>query len=278
MTVKHPTIVIMTSFSLLCAGCAVPQFDVPYTKNGPTVNSVVRRIECEMREMVVKDDNNPASFNSPFLLTNDYVAAIALSLDVTNTGGVAPSLSYLNPVASFGLSGTGTFSEARNANFTENIQLSFRKIHDRWEHDHIPFECPSADTNLAGDLGIKDFVALAAQTSHLNQGSGSDSPEVFGGTVQFLVTKQVDSFGPTWTLVHFVGPGSVNLSQVNTDKITLSFARGKDAGKPLAEHLVQAKANSFLQQLLTSQISTQLNALQTPTTGQSLFPFVLTRP
>jgi hypothetical protein len=187
-----------------------------------------------MREMVVEDDNNPASFHSSFLLTNDYVAAIALSLDVTNTGGLAPSLSYLNPVASFALSGSGTLSEARNANFTENIQLSFRKIYDGWKFNRIPFACPSADTNLAGDLGLRDFVALAARTPHLYESSGSDSPEVFGGTVQFLVTKQVNSLGPTWTLIHFVGPGSVNLSQVNTDKITLSFARGKEAGKPLA--------------------------------------------
>jgi hypothetical protein len=29
----------------------------------------------------------------------------------------------------------------------------------------------------------------------------------------------------------FLGPGSVNLSQVNTDEITLTFARGKNAGK-----------------------------------------------
>jgi hypothetical protein len=278
MTAQFPTIIVATSLSLLCVGCAVPQFDVPYTKGGPTVDSVVRRITCEMREMVVEDDNNPASFHSSFLLTNDYVAEIALSLDVTNTGGLAPSLSYLNPVASFGLSGSGTFSEARDANFTENIQLSFRKIYNSWKFNHIPFACPSADTNLAGDLGLRDFVALAARTPHLDQGSGSDSPEVFGGTVQFLVTKQIDSFGPTWTLVHFVGPGSVNLSQVNTDKITLSFARGTEAGKPLAEHVVQAKANSFLQQLLTSQITTQLNALQVPTTVQPIFPFVVTRP
>jgi hypothetical protein len=231
-----------------------------------------------MREMVVKDDNNPASFNSPFLLTNDYVVAIALSLDVTNTGDLAPSLAYHNPLASFAFSGTGTLSEARNANFTENIQLSFRKIYDEWRLNNIPFECPSTDTNLAGDLGIKDFVALAAQTSHLNQGSGSSSPEVFGGTVQFLATKQISSLGPTWTLVHFVGPGSVNLSQVNTDKITLAFARGKNAGKPLTQPLVEAKANSFLQQLLTSQISSQLNALQVPSTTPGLFPFLVIRP
>jgi hypothetical protein len=228
-----------------------------------------------MREMVVLDPNNPVSFNRDFLLSNDYLVAIALSLDVTNTGGLAPSMSYHNPLGgatSFAFGGTGTLSEARDHNFTENIQLSFREMYAEWSKDNQLFQCPAAVTNLAGNLGIKDFVALAAQTPHLNQKSAS--PGVFGGTVQFLVTKQINSLGPVWTLVHYVGPGGVNLSQVNTDKITLAFARGPNVGKPLtvAENAPNSNANSFLQQLLLSQISSQLNAVQSPTATPLLFP------
>jgi hypothetical protein len=230
-----------------------------------------------MREMVVPDPNDSVSFNSDFLLSNDYLVAIALSLDVTNTGGLAPSMSYHNPLGgatSFAFGGTGTLSEARDHNFTENIQLSFREMYSEWKKDNQLFQCPSAETNLAGNLGIKDFVALAAQTPHLNQTANSASPGVFGGTVQFLVTKQINSLGPAWTLVHFVGPGGVNLSQVNTDKITLAFARGPNVGKPLsvAENAPNSNANSFLQQLLLSQISSQLNAVQAPSTPPVLFP------
>jgi hypothetical protein len=239
-----------------------------------------------MKEMVAFDEDSPESFNPPFrtfLLNNDYDLVAALSLDVTNTGGLAPSLSYLNaltPATTFALSGTGTFSEAREHNFTENIQLSFRKIYMDWKQHHDYHQCPEAHTNLAGDLGIRDFVALAARSPHVNQTLTPAQGSVFGGIVQFLVTKQVNSFGPTWTLVHFVGPGSVNLSQVNTDKITFSFARGPNVGKPLTAVANPSNpyANAFLQQQLLGQISTQLNILQVPPSVPALFPFSVFRP
>jgi hypothetical protein len=273
---------IAAAFSL--AACAVPQFDVPYTARGPDASSIVRRIQCEMKEMVVADKDNPASFNRDFLLNNDYDVAIALSLDVTNTGGASPSLSYLNPLAtaatSFALSGSGTFSEARESNFTANIQESFREIYLEWKQNNEYFQCPAAQTNLAGDLGIRDFVALAARTLDLKQTLTPAEGSVFGGLVQFLVTKQVNSFGPTWTLVHFVGPGSVNLSQVNTDKITLAFARGPNVGKPITatSNPPNPNANAFLQQLLLGQISTQLSNQQAPSAVPGFLPFFFARP
>ena len=155
MIAQLNAIVALLSISYFCTGCAVPQFDVPYTAEGPTVDTVVRRIECEMREMVVLDNENPASFNSKFLLNNDYDVAIALSLDVTNTGGLAPSFSYLNPVSSFAFGGTGTLSEARDHNFTENIQLSFRRIFMNWKQDNQLYQCPPANTNFCWKLGNK---------------------------------------------------------------------------------------------------------------------------
>jgi hypothetical protein len=279
---KLRSMVPIVAASFLTA-CAIPQFDVPYTVRGPDASSIVRRIECEMKEMVVFDKDNPASFNSKFLLNNDYDVAVALSLDVTNTGGASPSLSYLNPLASatsFAFSGAGTFSEAREHNFTENIQLSLRQIYMDWKQNNEYFQCPAAQTNLGGDLGIRDYVALAARTPDLNQTLTPAQGSVFGGSVQFLVTKQVNSFGPTWTLVHFVGPGSVNLSQVNTDKITLAFARGPNVGKPITvtSNSANPNANAFLQQLLLGQISTQLSTQQVPSAVPGFLPFLITRP
>jgi hypothetical protein len=280
LKLRFATLIIVAS-SL--AACAVPRFDVPYNDKGPDASSIVRRIECEMKEMVVFDKDNPNSFNSEFLLNNDYDLAVALSLDVTNTGGASPSLSYVNPLASatlFALSGTGTFSEAREHNFTENIQLSFRQVYMDWRQHNEYFQCPEAQTNLAGELGIKDFVALAARTPDLNQTLTPAQGSVFGGSIQFLVTKQVNSLGPTWTLVHFVGPGSVNLSQVNTDKITLAFARGPNVGMPLTaiSNAANPHANAFLQQLLLGQISTQLSTQQVPSPVPGFLPFFFTRP
>ena len=111
----------------------------------------------------------------------------------------------------------------------------------------------------------------------------TSAEKVFGGSIQFLVTKNVNAVGPTWTLVHFKGPGGLlSASQVNTDKITLAFAQGPNVGKKmilpttLPRALSQAPERSpqarghrpngtaylLLQQMLTSSINSQLIILQ----------------
>ena len=79
-------------------------------------------------------------------------------------------------------------------------------------------------------LGISDFVAMSSVSPNLDQTMNLTSKGVFGGSIQFLVTKSLGTLGPTWTLIHFKGPGGLaSLSQVNTDKITLAFAEGPNS-------------------------------------------------
>jgi hypothetical protein len=264
-------------FVLTGNGCSVPHFDIPTDSAGqPTPATIVQRIQCEIRDMVRDDkgDKDVTSFHRLFLLNGDYDVAASLSLEVTDTGGLAPSLSYINPLtmtASFIFGGTATLSEARNHNFTENIQFSVRQIYADWKSKKKLYNCPQADTNLAGTLGIKDFVAMAAVTDGLV--GAEPTPEAqpakpattqFGGSIQFIVTKNLSSLGPTWSLVHFKGPGGlVNLSEVNTDKITLAFAQGPNAGKRLVtSNTPNFDAYRLLQQILTSSINSQLLMLQ----------------
>lgn len=288
----------------MCNGCAVPRFDVPVTPAGqPTVETIVNRIQCELRDMV-RDDmpHDPMTFEREWLLTGDYDVAVSLSLDVNNTGGLTPTLSYINPlsmITSFMFGGSATLSEGRDHNFTENIQLTVRKIFTDWRDwkygkGFIFYNCPPADTNLAGALGIIDFVAMAFRTPDLNEGSPSSGEpncsvsgqppnqppkSPFGGSIQFLVTKNLTGVGPTWTLVHFKGPGGlVGLSNVNTDKITLAFAPGPYAGCPLPPFPSTTNRNRFnqtaynlMQQILTSSINNQLIQLQN-TLLPSIFP------
>jgi hypothetical protein len=259
-----------------CSGCAVPHFDVPVDTAGqPTVATIVQRIQCELRD-IVRDDppNTGDAFHRNFLMDGDYDVAVSLSLEVNDTGGLAPTLSYMHPlskVASFMFGGTATLSESRDHNFTENVQLSVRRIYTEWKKGINRHDCPPADTNLAGTLGIKEFVAMAALTPQLAEDRPPPTPTdknpapktAFGGSIQFLVTKSVTALGPTWSLVHFKGPGGLgSLSEVNTDKITLAFARGTNAGKPLEPHPLNPYAQLFLQQLLTSSINSQLLILQ----------------
>lgn len=269
-----------------CAGCAVPHFDVQYSKaDQPTAKTIVERIECELRDLVRngrRDD--PLTFHRDFLLNHDYEVEVALSLEVNETGGLSPTLSYMNPLSSMtsaAFGGTATLSESRDHTFTENLQFSVRDIYNDWRTGADLHECPSADTELAGSLGISDFVAMASVSPGLSPPSGASAPTppaasasasaaaakgVFGGTIQFLVTKSVSAVGPTWTLTHFKGPGGlVGLSQVNTDKITLSFAEGPNIGIPISSTVPRfrnSNAHEFLEQLLTGGISSQLSIIE----------------
>lgn len=254
--------------ALMCSGCAVPHFDVPTDSAGqPTVRTIVERIQCELRDMV-RDDrpDDVSSFHRLFLLNGDYDVAIALSLEVNDTGGLSPALSYMNAISggTFTFAANGTLSESRDHNFTENLQYSLRSIYLDWKTNANPHDCPNPDTNLAGTLGIKDFVAMAVLSQGLDASKTIDNGGVFGGSIQFLVTKQLGTFGPTWSLVNFTGPGALaTVSEVNTDKITLAFAQGPNVGKRmLVVRHFNPVANSFLQQLLTSSINSQLNILQ----------------
>jgi hypothetical protein len=260
---------------LLSAGCAVPFYDVPNDAYGqPTVKTIVERLECEIRDMV-RDDrpDDPATFNSLFLLNGDYDVQIALSLEVNDSGGLAPSVTYvagLTGPSTVSWSAGGSISEARDHTFGENIQLSVRKIYLDWKSGHKAYDCPLANTNLAGTLGLKDIVALAASTPELVDPVKSPDAGVFGGTIQFVVTKSVTSAGPTFALVHFTNIAALgNLSEINTDKITLAFAHGPNVGKRMPPITLAAQHNrsnatgsAFLQQLLTSSITSQLIVLQ----------------
>jgi hypothetical protein len=261
----------LSLFSSL-SGCAVPQFDVPQSRVGlPTARSIVSRIECELLDMVRDDrEGDPASLHRLFLLNGDYEVEAILSLDVNDAGGLSPSLSYIDPLkgaTSFVFGANATLSETREHNFTENLQFSFRDLFVRWKADNRLFSCPEAETNLAGELGLKQFVALAASSHNLDESIGLGSKGPFGGSVQFIVTKNLSAIGPTWTLTHFKGPGGAALSEINTDKLTVAFARGPDAGHKMNLRAVQvARApnpvtNAYLQQLQLGAISTQLSNL-----------------
>jgi hypothetical protein len=83
----------------------------------------------------------------------------------------------------------------------------------------------ATDKNLAGELGLTRTVELAFTSQHVDWGKKLSDGGVFGGYVNFVVTKA----GPTWTLTSFTGPGSNlgSFSEVNTDKLSFAFARGR---------------------------------------------------
>ena len=250
----------------LCSGCAVPAYDVPRDEfNQPTVKTIIERIQCEIRDMV-RDDRpaDPASFHRRFLLNGDYEVLVALSLEVNDSGGLAASTTYLSPLARAGTTFTfvagGNLGEARDHTFTENVELSTRQIFLEWSTGAKPYDCPVPDHYLAGSLGLKDFVSMAASSPGLDEEQKGGQKNVFGGTIQFVITKSLTATGPSWQLTRFKNIAALgSLSEVNTDKITVAFAQGSEKGKRLPRvHGFNSAAYEFLQQQLINAISSQL--------------------
>jgi hypothetical protein len=277
---------------VILAGCAgiVPTYDIPRDSTGaPTVSSIVRRVTCELANLVA-----PGASHEFELLTGQYDVAVQLDLTVNDTGGLAPSVSYLNGPFTFGAA--AKLEQSREQFFSEKLFFSLLDLRDQVEDSEIAYregrinskitDCAEyADTNLAGDLGIRQAVDLALGSNYLQTTAKASDQGAFGGYINFLVTKNVNAVGPTWTLTHFTGPGGLgSLSEVNTDKLTFAFAvpdvpltaeqldkrerarrqarlnPSRAVGKP--RRAVNFRAEQLIQQLQINQISNRLNTIR----------------
>ncbi|MDH2356356.1 hypothetical protein QCM80_37725 [Bradyrhizobium sp. SSUT112] len=260
---RQRTVCLWVLFSgVWLSGCAtaVPNFDIPVDQNGPTIHSISRRVSCELVQLIERGDAI-----SDALLGDDVDIAVQLNLTVNDTGGLSPSLTYANAPFAFSLG--STLSQSREQNFTQKFYYSTRAL---WKEAEAVrraggslAECWPIDTNLAGELGLKRTVELAFTSQHVDWGKKlSDDGGVFGGYVNFVVTKNVNG-GPTWTLTSFIGPGSNlgSFSEVNTDKLTFAFARGDKAGIPFRTS-GRAKADRLIEQININQLTTQLSGVR----------------
>jgi hypothetical protein len=161
----------------------------------------------------------------------------------------------------------------REQNFTEQLIFSIKDIRTEMllaaeasQKLHRPvdsFDCPVVDTNLAGELGMVQSAEMAFTSGGLNlQTKLSGASGAFGGYVNFIITKNLNSVGPTWTLTHFKGPGSLaGVSEMNTDKLTFAFAERSATGA-IPRAAQTARAEALLGYILTNQISTQIGSLK----------------
>lgn len=109
---------------------------------------------------------------------------------------------------------------------------------------------------LPGNLGIKESAELAftAPDRNLNTKLSNNTSGQFGGYVSFVVTKNINSLGPTWSLTLFKGPGNMaTVGMANTDKITFGFAPGGPDGSKFKGDTSQ-RVRDLLLQLNLNQI------------------------
>jgi hypothetical protein len=258
------------SMNVILAGCtlAPANFDVPYSKSGvPLANSVVQRIRCELAELI-RDDLEVPYLRRATLIEYDYHTAMLLSLDANDTASVTPSLTF--PISGVGFNITPSAKLSRQDQINYNLSYSMVDLYWDWKAHPADYACPDPNTNLAGNLGIREKVSSAlnlVDLAFVTEAKPTDGQ--FSGIINFTATKSINQAGPTWVLVNFVGPGPfLAASEVNTDKLAFGFAAGKGI-KPVTEKRplqqrasTASQADQALSRALTNDLGTQLNAIR----------------
>lgn len=255
------------SFSTASCSSTPAHFDVPYSNSGvPLLRPIVQRIRCELAELV-QNKKLPFYNNRGTLLEYDYYASMLLSIDANETGSITPSLLFPHTGFSFGI--IPSVKQSRQDQISVNLKFSMRQIYYDWYNNPEEFNCPDAETNLAGNLGIRSKVSAALDLEDLSYTTDvTPTTGIFNGIINFTATKSINSAGPTWTLTHFTGPGQlVSASLVNTDKLAFGFAGGKGSNKPYSAKptfnpTISEAADIALDRALQNYLGTQLNAIR----------------
>jgi len=197
------------------------------------------------------------------LLQGNYRMAGILTLGGKRSGGLTPDLGFPDTITA------GTFDVDVTPNISRSVERStvtylnydLQRIYDRTNESDANFSCPKATSNLAGSLGIADLVATSMPLP-IDQNAGPPGGQ-FGGTITFTTTAGL-SGGPTWTLKHFIGPGSfATASNEFTDKLTLAFyqrplgSRSEEADRDEARKVLQSIVDQDTSQQLSRILSNQ---------------------
>jgi hypothetical protein len=205
-----------------------------------------------MVEMVKYGKSDPDGLYY-FLVEGDYVAAMSLTLSITDTGQLAPSLKFPSVTDVLSINAGFNLQNSRTHTFKRNMRFSFKEIYSRWQDNNAYGECPSeAATNLSGKLGIRNIVLLQMSAPSTATSAGVEGEKEFGGSIGFKVARNVNSAGPTWALSGFVGPGGLaKLERSSDNTLDIAFSVGSKpsdrSGKP--DRADRDAAQRFLDQL-----------------------------
>lgn len=265
-------VLLILCASLLTSACATtPGFE---KITGVTPKTIVDVLECEIIAAKKKNTVRLARErrlqrmgklprNYPLRDLTTFVAVAELTLQVDEQATLIPSFTHTDVVSkTFTRAfdwGVKLDSQSHRA-YSESITFIIGKMSD----DKNSCEQLRRGISLNGKLGIEEVVDMAFGSidpddegidlptsapetsgggSNSRQGSGSKG--AFGTSLEFNLTGAISASGPTFTLVHFKGPGKLFATQRNdTHKITISFANSRAVGAGVAAN------NARLQNLL----------------------------
>ncbi|XYD08791.1 hypothetical protein R1A27_28280 [Methylobacterium sp. NMS12] len=265
--------IILPIVTISVASCAgiVPSFDVPTTDEGvPVTTSITRRVICELIDLVRDDLPEERQYRHKYsLLHDDYQVALLLTLDKNDTGGLAPSLSFIQP--QFLFDANFAVSQSREDSLNINLSYSMRDLARAFTRREGRAICPEVDTYLAGNLGLKRSISGALESTGLiTQTTVTPTSGEFSGAINFTITRKIVGLGPTILQKDFKGPGQlISVSSVGNDKLSYGFATGKNAGTPFDPRRpasptkqYESRAQVVLDRQLSNEAITQLSAIR----------------
>lgn len=205
----HRIVGLIGIVGTLAACTGIPKLDIA----GPiAVSNIVDEVQCEVLAAVKK---------YPRLRTENWAVSVNLTLQVDDSVGLTPTVSYVDPSASFSLGASGTLKGARQRIYVETLDLNVASLKPRsCERRPDAFD-------LSGNLGIVEAVDLGLGSIEKDDQASFDKDKAFGQTIQFVLTKNVSGVGPMWTLTHFTGPGGFfGAERIDTNELVISFAPG----------------------------------------------------
>lgn len=235
---------LAASLSAAClAGCAsVPPLDVGHPAippagaqlgqperpglPGETINEVL----CELSHYV----------GDPRLA--DYAVSFNLKMETTDGAGLTPSLNWIHVL--HGTSKTlthaagGELSGSRLRNYTNNFSAFIADVPKLLQARGAVCSDQGQGSQTAGPLRLDDVIDAGLMSMKGFDGLTlpKDGSPAFGAEVQFALTRSLNG-GPTWSETHFKGPagdkGLVNASRVDTNTLTIAFARAESSGNTM---------------------------------------------
>jgi hypothetical protein len=248
--VKHCISAVLTLLLALLSDCSnVPDLATTPSE-GPTIYTVVNHINCELAFIVdaspdgpinpanrriveyAEKSNDPDIWHKLRLLRHfHFVASVLLTLDVSNNEGIAPSLTFIQPLAAafsrtLSVGGSVTATQERNKSFSYSVDLA-----------NVEKGCdlrrPPPTIGIDGEFGLADLVieglnGLGASQNVNLYGSGGPVTPAFDASASANLEL-------TWTCP----PGNDSCKNLTPDpsttlafKGTVNFAPPSDPQLP----------------------------------------------
>ena len=232
--------------ALALAGCFhVAPFNLasPSEKSIPKASDVIDHVQCEIWQAI--HDNVDHALDE--MNKNEYVVYVSLTLEVTDTEGLAPNLAFIHPYST----ATENFTAGLNAQLSGTQDRTFTQSFTLNLNPNIA--TPGAVTNckeaslIAGDLGISQImveglkhedskkfvfapiVPIIQNNNNQYMYQNNTLYPSFGSTIDFTVVYGLGG-APQWTLTKFTGPSGstggslISANRTRKDTLILSFA------------------------------------------------------